>query len=200
VRAFSEQFGVDAVVITAATPSNEPIEFAAEACRPRGRIVLVGVVGLNLPRPPFFAKELEFTVSSSLGPGRTDPTYEDKGVDYPIGHARWTAKRNMEAVLDVIAAGKLPVERLTTHHFPIEEAAKAYELITSNREPYLGIVLDYSAEPEKRRRRLQLHSKPAGSRLGVSVIGAGNFARLVMLPALGKVSGISWRGLCTAKG
>ena len=103
--------GVDAVVITAATPSNEPIELAAEACRPKGRIVLVGVVGLNVPRAPFFKKELEFTVSSSLGPGRNDPSYEEKGVDYPIGYARWTAQRNMQAVVDMIGAGRLPTQR-----------------------------------------------------------------------------------------
>ena len=97
VKAFSGGAGIDAVVITAASPSNGPIEFAAEACRTRGRIVLVGVVGLDLPRPPFFEKELEFTVSSSLGPGRNDPSYEEKGIDYPLGHARWTLQRNMES-------------------------------------------------------------------------------------------------------
>jgi threonine dehydrogenase-like Zn-dependent dehydrogenase len=125
VRRFTGGHGVDAVVITAASPSNEPIEFAADVARTRGRIVLVGVVGLNLPRPPFFQKELEFTVSSSLGPGRWDPAYEERGVDYPIGQVRWTVQRNMEAVLDVMAAGKLPVERLTSHRFPIEEATRA---------------------------------------------------------------------------
>jgi threonine dehydrogenase-like Zn-dependent dehydrogenase len=104
VKSFTGGFGIDAVVITAATTSNEPIELAAAACRPRGRIVLVGVVGLDLPRPPFFQKELEFTVSSSLGPGRGDPVYEEKGIDYPIGHARWTARRNMEAVLALMAS------------------------------------------------------------------------------------------------
>jgi predicted dehydrogenase/threonine dehydrogenase-like Zn-dependent dehydrogenase len=201
VKAFSDQFGVDAVLITAATSSNEPIEFAAEVSRPKGRIVLVGVVGLNLPRAPFFAKELEFTVSSSLGPGRSDPLYEEKGIDYPIGHARWTAQRNMQAVLDAVAAGKLPVDKLTTHRFPIESAQKAYALITEGKEPFLGVVIDYPSAPEKRSRKLALRaSSSAGAGLGVSVIGAGNFARLVMLPALGSARGIAWRGLATAKG
>ncbi len=200
VKDFSGQYGVDSVIITAATPSNEPIEFSAEVTRPKGRIVLVGVVGLNLPRPPFFMKELEFTVSSSLGPGRSDPQYEDKGIDYPIGHARWTAQRNMEAVLDTIASGRLPVEKLTTHRFPIEKAERAYELITTNSEPYYGIVLEYPESKGPRSRRLELKSKPSSGPLGVSLVGAGNFARLVMLPALGKVRGVSWRGLCTAKG
>ena len=201
VKVFTGGVGVDAVVITAASVSNEPIEFAAEACRVKGRIVLVGVVGLNIPRPPFFQKELEFTVSSSLGPGRNDPIYEEKGIDYPIGHARWTAKRNMEAVLDLMDQGKLPVEKLTTHRFPIERAAEAYDLITSNREPYLGILLEYPAPSVTPLRRIDLRATPGpGGQLGVSLIGAGNFARLVMLPNLARVGGFEFRGLCTAKG
>lgn len=199
VRAFSAGQGVDAVLITAATASNEPIEFAAEACRPRGRIVLVGVAGLHLPRPPFFEKELEFTVSSSLGPGRGDRLYEEKGIDYPIGHARWTAKRNMEAVLDLMAQGKLPVERLTTHRFPIERAVESYDLITS-REPHVGVLLQYPAPPEAPPRRIELRSTSAhAGRLGISLIGAGNFARLVLLPHLAR-AGLELRGVCTATG
>src|SRR5207247_5085848 len=125
----------------------------AQACRPKGRIVLVGVVGLNVPRPPFFEKELEFTVSSSLGPGRNDPDYEEKGIDYPIGYARWTAQRNMQAVLDLMAAGKLPVEKLTTHGFAIDRAPDAYDLITTGNQPHLGILLEYpdDAGPPLRR-------------------------------------------------
>lgn len=201
VMAFTQGQGIDAVVITAATPSNQPIEFAAEVCRPKGRIVLVGVVGLQVPRAPFFAKELEFTVSGSLGPGRMDPTYEEKGVDYPIGHARWTAQRNMAAVLDVIAAGKLPVEKLTTHRFDIGRAAEAYDVVTGKKpEPFLGLVLNYPLETAAPKRTLQLKAAPAAGKLGVSLVGAGNFARLIMLPALKGVSGMELRGLCTAKG
>jgi len=201
VKAFSDSYGVDAVVITAATASNEPIEFAAEACRPKGRIVLVGVTGLNLPRDPFFKKELEFTVSSSLGPGRGDPVYEEKGIDYPIGHARWTAQRNMQAVLETMAAGKLPVDKLTTHHFPIERAPEAYELITIRGEPFLGIVIEYQPLDTKPQRRINLQTPAASTgALGISMIGAGNFARLSMFPILSKLDGVAWRGLCTAKG
>lgn len=200
VKDFSGSFGVDAVILTAATESNGPIEFASEVCRNKGRIVLVGVVGLNIPRPPFFKKELEFTVSSSLGPGRGDPSYEEKGIDYPIGHARWTAQRNMQAVLNLMSEGKLPVERLTSHRFPIERAGEAYDLITTRKEPFLGIVVEYG-EPAKPRRTIQFQTKPAADTdLGVSMIGAGNFARLIMLPAMSKFSGIAWRGMCTAKG
>jgi predicted dehydrogenase len=200
IKAFSDGHGVDAVVITAATSSNEPIEFAAAACRPRGRIVLVGVVGLNLPRPPFFQKELEFTVSSSLGPGRGDPAYEEKGQDYPIGQARWTAQRNMQAVLELVAAGKLPVEKLTTHHFPIDRAAEAYDLVTSRREPFFGIVIDYPEPTAAPVRRVALRTTPVSGQLGVSLIGAGNYARLMLMPLAEKTEGFAWRGLCTAKG
>lgn len=192
---------VDAVVITAATASNEPIEIAAEACRRKGRIVLVGVVGLNIPRPPFFKKELEFTVSYATGPGSHDPVYEEKGIDYPLGHVRWTAQRNMQAVLDLMAAGKLPVERLTSHRFPVDRASEAYELITARKEPFLGIVIEYGDQPDAPKHTLRLKAAPAVSgALGVSLIGAGNFARLVMLPILAGMEGLAWRGICTARG
>lgn len=201
VKDFTGGAGIDAVVITAATDSNGPIEFAAEACRIKGRIVLVGVIGLDIPRPPFFRKELEFTVSYSMGPGRGEPFYEEKGIDYPVGHVRWTAQRNMQSVLELMSQGKLAVERLTSHHFPIDRAPEAYDLITTRREPFLGIVVDYG-EPKLPTRRLNLSParKPTVSFPGLSLIGAGNFARLVMLPLLSKISGLSWRGICTAKG
>jgi predicted dehydrogenase len=225
IKRFGGGVGVDAVVITAATSSNGPIELAADVCRPKGRIVLVGVVGLNLPRPPFFQKELEFTVSGSLGPGRWDPTYEEKGVDYPIGHVRWTAQRNMEAILDLVSAGKLPVERLTSHRFPVERAAEAYDLITGGKGAFLGVVLQYSeaTDGSEPLRRLELRPSTGSGRadvgsarsavgagravvgagraeIGISLIGAGNYARLVMLPTLERLGGHTLRGLCTAKG
>ena len=126
--------------------------------------MLVGVVGLDIPRPPFFKKELEFTVSSSLGPRRMDPVcMRKKGVDYPLGHVRWTAQRNMQAVLELMSAGKLPVERLTSHRFPVERASEAYDLITARREPFLGIVIEYG-EPAPARRTIRLEDRrgPAG--------------------------------------
>jgi predicted dehydrogenase/threonine dehydrogenase-like Zn-dependent dehydrogenase len=200
VRAFSGGPGVDAVIITAATASNEPIELAAEATRVRGRIVLVGIAGLALPRAPFFEKELEFTVSSSLGPGRADPVYEEKGIDYPIGHARWTARRNMEAVLETIAAGRLRVDMLTTHRFSIDEAANAYALVTTPTEPSVGIVIEYPADPPSVRRIELRPSVRRAEAAGLSLIGAGNFARLMLLPRLTRTTGIALRGVCTAKG
>ncbi len=199
VRAFSEGRGVDAVVITAATSSNGPIEFAAEVARVRGRIVLVGVVGLSLPRQPFFAQELSFTVSSSLGPGRGDPVYEERGQDYPFGHVRWTAQRNMETALALMANGGLPVERLTTHRFEVERAAEIYELITAGSEPFLGVVLQYPRE--ERRRTLPLKAAAStADRLGISLAGPGNFARLILLPRLQQMRGIELRGVCSSGG
>src|SRR5690606_12281305 len=125
--------------------------------------------------------ELEFTVSASLGPGRWDPVYEQRGVDYPIGHVRWTAQRNMEAILDTIAQGKLPVEKLTSHRFPIDRAAEAYELVTNSQQPSLGILLEYPDEPPLRTVKMSRRAARSSKQLGVSVIGVGNFARLILL-------------------
>ena len=204
IRAFSRGRGVDAVIIAASTPSNAPIDLAAAAARERGRIVLVGVVGLGVPRAPFFEKELELTVSGSLGPGRFDPAYAERGVDYPPGRVRWTAQRNMEAVLETLAAGRLPVERLTTHRFPIERAAEAYALIAGDPAAApLGVLLEYPTPPSRPLRRVPLRAHREArvpGDLGVSVIGAGNFARLTALPLLDGIRGLSRRGLCSARG
>jgi predicted dehydrogenase len=201
VKAFSSANGVDAVILTTATGDNGPIEFAAESARAKGRIVLVGTAGLNIPRPPFFKKELEFTVSHSLGPGRDEASYEEKGVDYPLSHVRWTAQRNMQTVLETIAAGRLPLERLTTHRFSIDRAPDAYDLISSGREPHFGIVIMYPAPEVNPVRKLALKAPaPATGSLGISLIGAGNFARLIMTPILAKASGVEMRGICTARG
>src|SRR5690606_233612 len=121
-QAFSRGRGVDAVIITASTKSNEPVRQAAQMCRQRGRIVLVGVVGLELSRADFYEKELTFQVSCSYGPGRYDPSYEEKGKDYPLGFVRWTEQRNFEAVLDMMSSGALDVKPLITHRYFIEDA------------------------------------------------------------------------------
>lgn len=201
VEAFSAGRGVDAVLIAAATSSNDPIEFAAAVCRPKARIVLIGVSGLELPRAPFYAKELEFTVSSSLGAGRGDPLYEERGIDYPFAHARWTAQRNMEAVGLLMADGRLPVERLTTHRYDINDAAKAYEHVMKPSELTLGVVLRYPEVAAAGPRRLETPNIARSSNsCGVSVIGAGNYARLVLLPTASKNAEFLPRGICSAGG
>ena len=139
---FSRGRGMDAVIITASTQSNEPVSQAAQMCRKRGRIVLVGVTGLELSRADFYEKELSFQVSCSYGPGRYDPAYEEGGQDYPVGFVRWTEQRNFEAVLDMLASGQLVVKPLISHRFALDRAVEAYDLLSSG-EPSLGIVLEY---------------------------------------------------------
>ena len=189
---YSRGRGVDAVVITASTTSSEPMHQAALMCRKRGRIVLVGVSGLELSRADFYEKELSFQVSCSYGPGRYDPQYEEAGHDYPVGFVRWTEQRNFEAVLDLLADGRLQAQPLVTHRFPLERAAEAYALLAA-REPPLGIVLEYQAElagaragPETTRRVLALPAVVARGAAGLPVIGfigSGNYATQVLIPA-----------------
>jgi predicted dehydrogenase/threonine dehydrogenase-like Zn-dependent dehydrogenase len=184
--AFSRGRGADAVLITASTSSNEPVHQAALMCRKRGRIVLVGVAGLELSRADFFEKELTFQVSCSYGPGRYDPSYEERGVDYPVGFVRWTEQRNFEAVLDMMADRRIDVRPLITHRFEIGAAENAYELVSGG-EPSLGILLDYAASaPFEGERTVQVSpSAPAAGKSsgGVSVIGSGNYATGVLIPA-----------------
>ncbi len=182
--AFSRGAGVDAVIITASSKSNDPVSQAARMCRKRGRIVLVGVVGLELSRADFYEKELTFQVSCSYGPGRYDPAYEEGGQDYPIGFVRWTEQRNFEAVLDLMDAGVLDVAPLVTHRFAIEDGDKAMALLTSG-EPSMGILLTYpevvpDAQPA---RRVNLGTKPAKGRGVVGFLGAGNYAGRILIPA-----------------
>ncbi|QNI57187.1 oxidoreductase / NAD-binding Rossmann fold family protein [Synechococcus sp. BIOS-U3-1] len=181
--------GVDGVLITAATSSTEPVHVAAGACRQRGRIVLVGVTGLELRRDLFYKKELSFQVSCSYGPGRYDPAYEQQGHDYPIGFVRWTQQRNFQAVLHALASGALRTEPLISHRFSFEQASDAYELLSSA-EPSLGILLRYpeTADPEQRLIQLPAAAEDvASTKPLLSVIGAGNFASRVLIPAFTKV-------------
>jgi len=176
VESFTRGFGTDAVLITASTKSNRPVETALAIARPKSRVVVVGAVGMEIPRSPFYEKELELTISCSYGPGRYDPLYEEAGVDYPIGYVRWTENRNMEASLDLIAAGRLDIRSLVTHRFPIDRALEAYDVITGKHaERHLGILLEYPnagrGEPVRRielRRRQSLVAGPAS----IGVVGA----------------------------
>lgn len=181
--------GADGVLICASTSSSEPVHQAAQMCRQRGRIVLVGVTGLELDRADFYEKELTFQVSAAYGPGRYDPSYEDGGVDYPAGFVRWTAGRNMEAVLDLLAAHKLDVASLVSHQYAFGDAASAYEALVSD-PTALGITLAYP-EPDLTpgapllRRSVESAGAPVGPGAGrVGFIGAGNFATQILLPAV----------------
>ena len=181
--------GVDAVLLTVSTSANGPVSQAAQMCRKRGRIVLVGVTGLELSRADFYEKELSFQVSCSYGPGRYDPNYEDKGQDYPLGFVRWTEQRNFEAVLDLMAAGKINVRSLITHRFAIEEGEKALGLLTTD-EPSIGILLQHNtqgpADITGRSVDLPGAAPVAGDAArgsGLSFLGAGNYASRVLIPA-----------------
>jgi predicted dehydrogenase/threonine dehydrogenase-like Zn-dependent dehydrogenase len=203
---FSNGRGVDGVLITAATQSDEPVSQAARMCRKRGRIVLVGVAGLQLNRADFYEKELTFQVSCSYGPGRYDPDYEQGGRDYPFGFVRWTAQRNFEAVLELMAQHRLDVLPLITHRFALAEAPHVYDLLTEKREPSLGVLLEYPARtvgaPAARTLRLAPAAAVAATEPAVAVLGAGNYAGRVLIPALSRsgarLIGIASQGGVTA--
>lgn len=200
---FSRGRGVDAVLITASATSDEIVHQAASICRQRGRIVLVGVVGLNLRRDDFYKKELSFQVSCSYGPGRYDKAYEEQGQDYPLSHVRWTEQRNFEAVLDMMAAGKLDVSSLISQQFDIEDAAKAYATLDDRSN--LGVLLNYPKDPcdYKANRLVSLSAQSAIKRKGampiVAFVGAGNYASRMLMPAF-KASGASLDTVITNQG
>ena len=199
--AFSRGKGVDGVIITASTKSNDPVSQAAQMSRKRGRIILVGVTGLELSRADFYEKELSFQVSCSYGPGRYDPAYEEKGQDYPLPFVRWTEQRNFEAVLDMMASGQLDVKPLITHRFEFERAQDAYKTLTDDRSA-LGILLEYSSNIESRLVRKVELKKQFDFRKDVPTmgfIGAGNYASRVLIPAFKEV-GAQFHTLATAGG
>lgn len=198
-KSFSRGRGVDAVLVAAATKSDEPIHQAALMSRQRGRIVLIGVAGLSLSREDFYKKELTFQVSSSYGPGRYDPNYEEKGQDYPVGFVRWTEQRNFEAVLDMMATGRLDAAPLISHRFSVDEASQAYELISGGTGS-LGILLRYPGiGTDLPGCTVQLTSAPTVSTPSesprvpvVSFVGSGNYATAVLIPAFKEAGAQLW--------
>jgi predicted dehydrogenase/threonine dehydrogenase-like Zn-dependent dehydrogenase len=199
---FSRGRGVDAVLVTASTKSSEPIHQAAQMCRKRGRIVLVGVTGLELSRADFYEKELTFQVSCSYGPGRYDSAYEEEGHDYPVGFVRWTEQRNFEAVLDMLAERHIDVRELVTHRFAVSDALAAYEVV-AGAEPSLGILLEYPADADDAVKARSVELAPpaptAPGRAVVSFIGSGNYATAALIPAF-KASGARLRSVASAAG
>jgi len=198
--------GVDAVLITAETPSSEPVNLAAELARDRATVVAVGAVGMEIQRRLYYEKELDFRISRSYGPGRYDSAYEQKGRDYPIGHVRWTETRNLEAFLQLLAERKLNLPALVTHRFPLEQSPRAYDLVTGRSgDPFLGVLIQY---PEAELKTVApLGGKiavtsvtPMVAKLGIGVLGAGNFAQNTLLPALKAVSNAALIGVCNATG
>jgi threonine dehydrogenase-like Zn-dependent dehydrogenase len=143
---FTRGDGLDAVLIAASTPTNDPLVQAGEISRLRGRVVVVGLVGMEVPRSLYYKKELDLRMSMSYGPGRYDPDFEERGFDYPIAHVRWSEQRNLEAILELLGAKRLAFAPLVTHRYSIDQALAAYDLITKGAEPFLGVVLDYGAD------------------------------------------------------
>lgn len=206
-RVWSRGQGADSVLICADTSSDDPITLAGEIARDRANIVAVGAVGLNIPRKIYFEKELNFINSRSYGPGRYDPAYEEKGQQYPIGYVRWTEGRNLGAFVDLLAEERLDVKPLISHRFEIENAPEAYELITGKQdEPFLGVLLTYpeSALSDVRSAKegisLKTHPAPRSPHVALGVLGVGNFASAVMLPAVSKISQIDLVGIVSGSG
>ncbi|MEG3163600.1 bi-domain-containing oxidoreductase [Sphingomonas sp. PB2P19] len=181
---FSNGIGVDAVLITASTTANTLVNQAADSCRQRGRIILIGVTGLELDRAKFYNKEISFQVSCSYGPGRYDPSYEEGGNDYPIGFVRWTEQRNFATILDLMAAGRIDTQSLVTHRFAFSDATQAYAALTESKST-LGVVMRYAAQETAPSRTVTLATPDFRTDKPVlTLIGAGNYASRVLIPAL----------------
>ncbi|HEX6938350.1 MAG TPA: bi-domain-containing oxidoreductase [Longimicrobiales bacterium] len=209
VAALTGGIGADAVIITAATSSEDPIRLAGDLARDRGRVVVVGAVPIRPPRSPYYEKELELRLSRSYGPGRYDPAYEEKGNDYPVGYVRWTERRNLGEFLRLVASGAVRLGELITHRFPFADVERAYETLTGEAtRSALGVVLEYPEQAAEEPRRIPVAVRAArGGRagagregaVGVGVIGAGNFAQDVLIPALKRLD-VELRGVVTASG
>lgn len=199
---FTNGNGADAVVIAASTSSNQPITDAGEISRTKGRVIVVGLVGMDVPRNDYYKKELELKLSMAYGPGRYDPKYEEQGIDYPFAHVRWTEQRNFEAFLDLVEEGRVTPSEMVTHEYDFENALTAYDLLEGKiKEDYLGILLNYSDAVELKSELVQISDSPLKSAiLNAGLIGAGNFTKSVILPNLKKAGGTNLVGLCTATG
>lgn len=196
--------GVDKVIITASTNSNAPMDLAAAIVRDRGIICMIGVTQMNIDRRPYYEREITFKLSRSYGPGRYDPSYEEKGVDYPLGYVRFTEGRNIEEYVRLIDEKRVAVDDLITHVIDFEKAADAYEIITTNKnhERYIGILLKYADYPEKWADKICYSSekKSKEGKINVGLIGAGNFARATILPTMKKNGSFHFKGIATTGG
>ncbi len=203
--AFTQNRGFDIVLICADTTSNDTVELAGILARDRGIVVAIGAVGMEIPRRTYYEKELDFKISRSYGPGRYDPSYEESGKDYPIGYVRWTEGRNMESFVQLLAEKRLDLSPLISHRFSIEQAGQAYDLITGkSKEPFLGVLLTYDTSvPQAAQSRIDMPSstlRTPTSAVKVGVLGAGNYANAVFLPALKRSGMAELVGIASASG
>jgi predicted dehydrogenase/threonine dehydrogenase-like Zn-dependent dehydrogenase len=204
VDAFTGGIGADSVIITASADSNDPVELAGRVARDRARVVIVGLVPVNVPRSPYYEKELDVRMSKSYGPGRYDPDYEERGRDYPVAYVRWTEGRNMSSFLDLVAAGRLRLGPLTTHRFPLERAVEAYDVVLGKAgERPCGILLEYGEDApldERIDRRSTISAARSDGRVGVAFVGAGNFATASLIPPLKRAQLVELTGVATSSG
>lgn len=193
--------GADAVIISAATSSLDPINFAGSVVRKKGKVVVLGAVPTGFDRDPYwYRKELELKMACSYGPGRYDLNYEEKGIDYPYAYVRWTEKRNMEAFQRLIETKAIKLDYLTTHEFNFEDAPKAYDLVVNHSEPFSGIALKYDISKEVSKKPIIINSYKANSKISISFIGAGSYAQGNLLPNIPKNDNVSLVGVMTNSG
>ena len=204
-KALTRGRGVDKVIITAATNSNAPMDLAAAIARDRGIICMIGVTQMNIDRRPYYERELSFRIARSYGAGRYDSTYEQKGIDYPIGYVRFTEGRNIEEFVRLLAQGRISLADIITHEIPFEKAAEAYEMITKNpnHERYIGVLLKYDENDTKWQSRIEnpkAKRAASGEKIRLGLIGAGNFVRSTMLPIMKETGLFEFRGLANTGG
>ena len=199
--AFTLGYGVDACIISAGTSSNKPIEQAGAITREKGRVVVLGAASMNVPREPYYLNEIDLRLSRSYGPGRYDPSYEDKGLDYPYGYVRFTEQRNMATFLGLLESGAIQLDPIVTHTFAIGDALAAYELIRGERqERYLGILLEYNGGEATPATRVDFGTAPKTGTLQIGVVGAGNYVTSALLPQLKKHKEVTLGSVCTGSG
>jgi predicted dehydrogenase/threonine dehydrogenase-like Zn-dependent dehydrogenase len=191
-------YGADAVIITAATSSTDPVDFAGAVCRKKGKVIIVGAVPTGFTRKNYYIKELDLRMSSSYGPGRHDAEYEEKGIDYPQAYVRWTENRNMQAFADLLASRDISMQEVITHTFAFENAPEAYQLILDRSEPFAGMVLQYDLKKTLKENVTISDKKAVAGGVNAGLIGAGSFAQNVMLPALKNT--VNFIGIATARG
>jgi len=202
IRIFSGVSGADAVIITAGSSSLDPINFAGALARKKGRVVVVGSVPTGFSREPdYYRKELELRMSCSYGPGRYDPQYEEKGIDYPIAYVRWTENRNMLAFQELIYSGKIDIDYLSTHEFTLEKAAEAYDLILKRNEPFLGILLKYDTDKPLSAEKIIIGKGKTSGKVSLAFVGAGSYAQGNLLPNIPRDDhAVICKGVMTSSG
>jgi polar amino acid transport system substrate-binding protein len=202
IEALTSGVGADAVIITAGSSSLDPINFAGEVCRKKGRVVVVGAVATGFDRDPFYyRKEIELRMSCSYGPGRYDMDYEEKGHDYPAAYVRWTENRNMRAFQELLHSGRINIDHLTTHQFDLAESPAAYDMILNGAEPYFGVIIRYADEEPELDARIPVHAPKSAGNVSIGFIGAGSYAQSHLLPHLPRnAPEFSCKAVMTASG